>query len=519
MSRRSIARTTRAGLATIVAVLSGLLFLQTTTVAQNPERQLIDDAVAAMGGRDRVMAVKTLMFEGGGHDFQVDQEFAYDELGSQFLVYQLRDYKRSYDLANGRGRFEQVREAQSTIFNGERPQRTVQALDGDIAFNVGGDGNATRVFQVAGLRVEYLRHPLTLMRAALAPNATLSNVRTQGTERLVDLKLDTILLTVAFDANTKLPSRVVQLVYNATLGDRPNEMRWSDYRAVSGVQLPTLFTWKVGRWTVGQVRVVRQTVDGDVGNLAAPEAVVSAPRPAPPPPPQSAVREIAKGIWEHTGTTHKSFIVEFSDRLVLVDAPNVERTLAVMARAKELRPNKPVTTLIVGHNHGDHTGGIRTAVAMGVNEIVTHRSNLTLLDETFKNPHTLDPDLYSKTPNAKPPKITAIDDQGVLKDAMNTINLYHLLDSSHSRTQLMIYYANARMLTLADVYMPNDPRVFIPGEPFGHAPWLRNVMANIQHRKIQVDSMAPVHGDVTTFSQFMEEAIALTAKPQVPVDH
>ena len=453
---------TTAGLPMAVAVLAGLLSLQTTTVAQNPAQQLIADAVAAMGGRDRVMAVKTLMVEGGGHDFQVDQEFAYDELGSQFLVYQLRDYKRSYDLANGRGRFEQVREAQSTIFNGQRPQRSVQALDGDIAFNVGDNGNATRVFQAAGRRVEYLRHPLTLMRAALAPNATLSNVRTEGTERLVDLELDAILLTVAFDANTKLPSRVVQLVYSETLGDRPNEMRWSDYRAVSGVQLPTLFTWKVGRWTVGQVRVVRQTVDGDVGNLAAPAAVVSAPRPAAPPPPQSAVREIAKGIWEHTGTTHKSFIVECSDHLVLVDAPNVERTLAVMARAKELRPNKPVTTLILGHNHGDHTGGIRTAVALGVNEIVTHRSNLTLLDETFKNPHTLNPDLYSKTPNAKPPKITAIDDQGVLKDAMNTINLYHLLDSSHSRTQLMIYYANARMLTLADVYMPNDPRVMIP---------------------------------------------------------
>ena len=150
---------------------------------------------------------------------------------------------------------------------------------------------------------------------------------------------------------------------------------------------------------------------------------------------------------------------------------------------------------------------------MGVNEIVTHRSNLTLLDETFKNPHTLNPDLYSKTPNAKPPKITAIDDQGILKDAMNTIALYHLLDSSHSRTQLMIYYANARMLTLADVYMPNDPRVFIPEEPFGHAPWLQNVAANIQHRKLQIDTMAPVHGDVIPFSQFMEEAIFLTAKP------
>jgi hypothetical protein len=150
---------------------------------------------------------------------------------------------------------------------------------------------------------------------------------------------------------------------------------------------------------------------------------------------------------------------------------------------------------------------------MGVTEIVTHRSNLTLLDETFKNPHTLNPDLYSKTPNVKPPKITAIDDHGVLKDAMNTIDLYLLLDSSHSRTQLMIYYANARILTLADVYMPNDPRVFIPGEPLGHAPWLRNVFANIQYRKMQVDTMAPVHGDVEPFSRFMEEAIFLTAKP------
>ena len=41
----------------------------------------------------------------------------------------------------------------------------------------------------------------------------------------------------------------------------------------------------------------------------------------------------------------------------------------------------------------------------------------------------------------------------------------------------------------------------------------RNVMANIQHRKLQIDTMAPVHGDVIPFSQFTEEAIFLTAKP------
>jgi glyoxylase-like metal-dependent hydrolase (beta-lactamase superfamily II) len=511
MDRRLIDRTTGNRLVMAVAILSALLFPQTTTVAQNPGQQLISDAAEAMGGRDRVMAVKTLMFEGGGHDFQVDQEYAYDEIGSQFLVYQLRDYKRAYDLTNGRGRFEQVREAQSTIFNGERPVRTVQALDGDTAFNIADNGNATRVFDGDARRVEYLRHPLTLVRAALAPTAALSNVRTQGNERLVDLKMGATLLTVAFDATTKLPARVVHLVYSPTLGDRPNEMRWSDYRAVSGVQVPTLFTWKVGRWKAGQVRVVRQTIDGDVGNLAAPGPVVSASRPAPPPPPQSTVREIAKGIWAAEGTTHKSFIVEMSDHLLLVDAPNVERTVAAFARAKEVRPNKSITKLIMGHNHGDHTGGIRTAVAMGVNEIFTHRNNLALLDEMFKNPHTLNPDMYSKN-NAKPPKITAIDDQGVIKDSMNPINLYLLLQSSHSNNQLVIYYANAKMVTLADVYMPNDPRVMISGEPFGHQPWIQNVLANLQYRKLQVDTLAPVHGDVETFSRFMEESIFLTAK-------
>ena len=104
MTRRLIDRMTGNRRVMTVAVLSGLLFLQTTTDAQNPGQQLFNDAAEAMGGRDRVMAVKTLMFEGGGHDFQVDQEFAYDEIGSQYLVYQLRDYKRAYDLANGRGR-------------------------------------------------------------------------------------------------------------------------------------------------------------------------------------------------------------------------------------------------------------------------------------------------------------------------------------------------------------------------------------------------------------------------------
>ena len=72
-------------------LVSCLLVMHVSVRAQGGAQQVVNDAAAALGGKERLLALKTLQFEGGGHDFQVDQEFAYDELGSQFLAYQLRD--------------------------------------------------------------------------------------------------------------------------------------------------------------------------------------------------------------------------------------------------------------------------------------------------------------------------------------------------------------------------------------------------------------------------------------------
>jgi hypothetical protein len=77
----------------------------------------------------------------------------------------------------------------------------------------------------------------------------------------------------------------------------------------------------------------------------------------------------------------------------------------------------------------------------------------------------------------------------------------------------MIDYANARLVTLADIYMPNDPRVFFPRRAVRSCAMAQERDGQYPVRKIQVDNLAPVHGDVTPFSQFMEEAIFLTAKP------
>jgi glyoxylase-like metal-dependent hydrolase (beta-lactamase superfamily II) len=392
----------------------------------------------------------------------------------------------------------------------------VQGLDGNVVFNVAANGTATRVFAAPAVnarRVEFLRHPLTIVRAALDPSARLTNARTQGGDRLVDVTVNGVTLTLAVDNTTKLPSRGVQMTDSPTLGDTPIETRFGDYQSVSGLRLPTRFTTKTDRFPSGDIRILKQTVDGSVGNLAAPANVASATPPVNAGQPATLpvkVEEVAKGVWFITGTTHHSLLAEFSDHLMLIEAPNEERTLAVLAKARELRPSKPVTTLLVTHHHNDHTSGVRTAVAEGVTEIVTHKSNVAYINDVLKRPHTINPDRLAKKPSTKPVKITAIEDEGVVKDSTLTINLYHILDNTHADSMVMIYFPNGRILTEADVYMPNDDRNVIAGEPLGHAPWLQNLLGNINLRKLQVDHIAPIHGEYVPYSQFLESVITMT---------
>jgi glyoxylase-like metal-dependent hydrolase (beta-lactamase superfamily II) len=480
--------------------------------AQSAEQQIVADAATALGGRARIEAVKTLVVQGGGHDLNVGQSLRYDELGLQSDVWQIRDYKRMYDLANGRARFEVVRASQYPYYQGIGADRVVQALDGDVAFNIAPGGTATRVFggQATGRRAEYLRHPLTLVRAALDPSAKLSNARTQGGDRLVDVTNGGVTLTLAINATSKLPSRIIQFVDSPTLGDTAVETQFSEYQAVGGVQLPARITTHTDKWLSADVRLLSQSIDADVGTLAAPAAVRSATQPAPPPAPMTTAREIAKGLWYVEGTTHKSLLAEFSDHLLLIEAPNDERVRAVLAKAKELRPNKRVTTLLVTHHHGDHTSGVRLAVAEGITEIITHRSNVAYVNDVLTRPHTLNPDDLAKKRNVKLPKVTAIDDTGTLRDAMMTVNLYHIRDNSHADSMLMLYFPNGKIVTQPDIYMPNDARNVIPGEPLGHAPWLQNLAANIALRKLDVEYHAPIHGDYVTNKQFLDSLIFMT---------
>ena len=104
----------------------------------------------------------------------------------------------------------------------------------------------------------------------------------------------------------------------------------------------------------------------------APADAASAPVPPPPAPPTVAVEELGRGIWLLAGGSHHSVLVEFNDHLKLIEAPQTDdRVLAVIAKARELRPNKPLTHVINTHHHFDHSGGIRAAISKGLT-VITH---------------------------------------------------------------------------------------------------------------------------------------------------
>ena len=504
----------RSGPGSLVAIL---LILSGWVHAQSSARQVVDDAVGALGGRDRVQAARTLLLQGVGKEFSFGQGSSWSELGQEASAWKVLSYRRVYNLSARRARFEQSRTPVYAFFAGHLPGRSVEALDGEVGYDVGANGAPARVRDAMALnerRVEFHRHPLTILRAALDPAAQLTNPRTQGSERLVDVRLPggTITITLATDSSTKLPSRVIWMTDIPQMGDIAVETRFADYLDVNGLRLPTRLTTRNEKYLAADIRIRKQVVDSDVGNLAAPAAVMSAPPPAPPRPMQVTANEAARGIWHLlNGTTHNGVLIEFSDHLALIDAPDEVRTLAMIAKARELRPNKPLTTLILTHHHSDHTSGVRAAVSEGVTTLVAHKSNHAYLQEILRRPHTLVPDALAKRPQAKPVTIVDVDDELVLKDGAMAVNLYYVRELAHASTMLMVYFPTGRILTDADLYFPDDKRTITAEEPEGHAAFTQTLLSNINLRKLQIDFMMPIHGRFVPYSQFLESALTLSS--------
>ena len=304
--------------------------------------------------------------------------------------------------------------------------------------------------------------------------------------------------TLAVDATTGLPSRVVWMGSNNNLGDVVNEWSFGDYQDFDGFQLPTTFASRVDDFTTAEYRLTSWTVDGDTGDLAAPADAASATAATGPAPANVEVEELADGIWRLAGQSHHSVVVEFDDHLMLIEAPqNDTRALAVIAQARELVPDKPLTQLVNTHHHFDHSGGVRAAVSEGLT-VITHQGNVDFFERMAARPHTLMSDALAT--NAMAVTVEGVDDVREITDGQMTVNLY-TVSTAHSETMLIAHFPSEQLLVEADVYTPGSNAQSFSAEFF----------EVLQGRNLNIDRVAPLHGAPAPYGQFMKEAMAAAA--------
>jgi len=457
----------------------------------SPEQQLIADAATALGGRDKILAIKTITIEGDGTNANLGQDMTMEASGQQFAV---SGYRRVIDAANLRSRTEQTRTPNFAYFQGPQPQKQVFGIADDVAYNLAANGTVTRASNAVARdrTVEIYHHPLTIVGAALDPAAKLTNAHAAGSERVVDLETKAgQKFTLAIDAQSNLPTRVVSMTDNPNLGDVAIETSFADYQQVSGLRAPTGFSTKTDKYTTATLRVTRQAIDEPAPDLGAPSAAASAPPTIGAPPASVAVTEVAKGVWFLAGQSHHSVVVEFADHLMLIEAPqNDTRTLAVIARARALRPNKPLTQVVNTHHHFDHSGGIRAAISEGLT-VITHQANVAYLQEAATRQHTLVRDALAKNP--KPATVLGVDGEMEIKDQAMTVQLFHIAGNPHGDAMLMAYLPRERILIEVDAFSPGS----------AVQPYAANLVENITRRQLKVDRILPLHGTAATYAELV----------------
>ena len=486
-----------------VAIIS-MTFLAAQSGGPQP---LVARAAEALGGAARLRALKTITIVGYG-------EAAYMNGGGNISAspdapqkwISIPDYEKTIDLEHGRMRVRQ-RNHQNFVFAGVAgylgaANPAVASLDGDVAYNVGGNGQAVRAGQqaVRARRLDMLNNPVVLVRAALDSATRVTNVRVEQGLQLADVTVVTgETLTLAIDASG-LPAWVRWMAHDENLGDVTFRTTFTGYLPVKGVMLPMGYNTVIDFRGVVQNKlyVDRNSVDDPIDDLAAPAAIRSA-APAAPPAPAVEASRVAQGVWLlHGGGGANSILFEFSDHLTMFEAPSSQAwTKAIIERARATVPGKPLTEVVVSHHHFDHTGGIRQAIAEGLT-IVAHKGTEGLFREIALRKGTIAPDALGATP--RPLKFRAVDDHLRLADAAMQVDLYHIVSNSHMAEALFAYVPKDRVLVEGDFFDVGWELYW----------WQKTYADNIAYRHLPAETDVPVHGRIVPLAQVMQDIQRMT---------
>jgi glyoxylase-like metal-dependent hydrolase (beta-lactamase superfamily II) len=439
--------------------------------------------------------VQSIQFSGTGRLSTLGQSYTPDSEWPQTI---LNSYTRTIDYASRSAREELVRVEQTppirgggAAFSGE--QRQVNLVSGEFAWNQPGEMPQPALAAANERQLQIWLTPHGFLRAARENNATVTPGQGEST---VSFTTGRFKISGTIDAQNQVTKTETWLPH-PVLGDMLVETTFSDYRDFNGVMFPATIVQRQGGHPVLEL-----TVNNAQANVALDLPVPDAVRSATPPAITVQSQQLGEGLWWLSGGSHHSIVAEFPDHLVVIEAPLSEaRSLAVIAEAKNLVPNKPIRYLINTHHHFDHSSGVRTFIAEGAT-IITHEINRPFYERAWAAPRTLEPDRLAQNPrNAE---FLTVSDKHVLTGGNQTLEIYHREGDNHNAGMLMVYFPRARVLVEADDFTPPAPNA--PPMPARAKGFTMALYEHVQRLRLNVATIAPLHGRVVPFAELRRNA-------------
>jgi glyoxylase-like metal-dependent hydrolase (beta-lactamase superfamily II) len=459
-----------------------LLLVIPFSLAAQDAKTVLQAASNAMGD------VKSIQYSATGDLYALGQAYSPTSAWPQNNI---TSYTRTIDYGS-RSSKEELTQVEPTPprmggaapFAGE--QKQINLVSGQYAWNQAGDTAQPAVAAGEERQLQIWLTPHGFLKAAMENNAT-AKKGSGGT--IVSFMIGKFKINGTIDSQNMV-AKTETWIANPVLGDMPVETTYSAYKDFNGVKFPTMIVQKQGNYRVLDLAVT--SVQPNVSlNLPVPDAA----RTTTLPPVKVTSQKLADGIWFLAGGSHNSVLVEYPTYLVMIEAPLDEaRSTAVIAEAKKLAPNKPIRYLINTHHHFDHSGGLRTYVAEG-STIITHEMNKAYYDQVWKAPHTLEPDQLAQS--SKKPTFITVKEKYTLSDGGRSLEIYPLAGDTHNAGLMMVYMPKEKILVEADDFSwPAGTR----SGPRYHANNV-NLYRNIQRLKLDVKTIAPLHGEPVPVSE------------------
>jgi glyoxylase-like metal-dependent hydrolase (beta-lactamase superfamily II) len=363
-------------------------------------------------------------------------------------------------------------------------QRNDQFISGTNAWNQTGAGPVAGPRLVNDRTHQLWITPHGVIKAAIRNHATLQKPG-KGAKALTAVSFTEpgrFIATVFINADN-LVERVESRIPDPVLGETDAVTRYADYRDFGGVKFPMKIQQSQGGFPVLDVNV-RQVEPNTPADIQVPDAVRAASE-------KVTIDKVADGVWFVSGGSHNSVAIEMNDHMILVESPlNDGRALPVIEQVRQLAPGKPIRYLINSHQHFDHAGGVRAAVAEGAT-VITQAGNQAYFERAFALRNKIAPDRLAAS--GKKVKFRTVNDKLVLTDGARTIEIHRIKGSAHNDTFLMVYLPGEKLLIEADAYTPLPPNAPQPSPP---NPNNVNLVENIERLKLSIDRILPLHGRV-----------------------